>query len=350
MSDSYNLSNILEKTPDFIANLQVSGIEIGFDVLTAIVLFFTMFGYFISSSKDRVQKRDIEIGKSIDILIGHIDVLNDIKSKIDKRTKHNPLDLALLESQASKIKNYLAYKFSLSLTKWLKQRDVIKALQDINSLEITLSNIINDAQSCTDNPDDVDTLVKNIDNINNDILNLVNLFLDEDKFFYLKSLNKNSSIFYKILTDAHYETATFLTKFQASIRNRYVLFLIFLTPPAILMSISSNPFEIAGLADNIVADGYQTYFKLALAILFIYTSIGIYKADLTFNFKETGSMLIGGVIRLIFLLACIWYYVIGAGTFRMFLDDLNIPIISGLWSAIALLVMIYYIFKWFKKE
>jgi hypothetical protein len=350
MSDSYNLSNILEKTPDFIANLQVSGIEIGFDVLTAIVLFFTMFGYFISSSKDRVQKRDIEIGKSIDILIGHIDILNDIKSKINKRTKHNPLELALLESQASKIKNYIAYKFSLSLTKWLRQRDVIKALQGINSLEAALSNIMGDAQSCTDNSNDVNTLVKNIDNINGYILNLVNLFLDKDKFSYLKSLNKNSSIFYKILTDAHYETVAFFTKFHAGIRIRYILFLIFITTPLMLFSFSSWQIDIYNLTDNIGADGYQTYFNLVLAILLIYTSIGIYKADQAFNFKEAGGGIIGKAVRFMAIWMCIVYFVMGAGTFKMLLDDLNIPIISGLWSAIALLAMVYYIFKWFKKN
>jgi hypothetical protein len=350
MKENYNISDILQNTSEYIESLQVSGINISFDVLTAIVLFFTMFGYFVSSGKDRKQRRDIEIGKSIENLVKYVDDLNEIKSKIDKRTRYNPSDFAELESLASKIRNYLSYKFSLSLSRWLGQSDVIKALAVIKDLEYLLLNIGIEAQSCEDDPKEIDELVVRITDIKNNILILVGLFLDGNKLLHLKSLNKNSSVFYKLLSDSFYGLTSALSRIYMGVRSRYILFLGFFSPPAILMSFDSNPFNIINLAYGFPLEWQSNVFKMALSILFMYVSIGIYKADKVFDYEMDKHAILGGGIRLIFLLSCVWYYIAGIGIFGSLLSATGMPIVNEVWSIIGILLLLLFIFQWFRKS
>ena len=120
-------------------NNQTPGIEIGFDVLTALALFFTFFGYLISSAKDRKQRRNRELDKIVDNVSHHLNETERhntqlVLHKFDSKDINNAL------VYLSELENYLDYKLALSGENWMNEASSIKLYQIIKDIKMDIAS------------------------------------------------------------------------------------------------------------------------------------------------------------------------------------------------------------------
>ena len=201
-------------------NNQTPGIEIGFDVLTALALFFTFFGYLISSAKDRKQRRNGELDMVVDAVSHHLNETERLNTqlvlqKLDSKDINNAL------VYLSELENYLDYKLALSSENWINEASSIRLYQIIKDIK---NEIVSKKKIYIDflNNDKTNSIEFNaeqyeLNSIVYKLRKILGLFINNDRKSFLEGMTTRNTGFYSF-----YKKLDLSTAYQV---NKYIHFL-----------------------------------------------------------------------------------------------------------------------------
>ena len=172
-------------------NAQFTSIEVGFDVLTALALFFTFFGYLISSAKDRKQRRNSELDKIVGTVSHHLNETERhntqlVLHKFDSKDINNAL------VYLSELENYLDYKLALSGENWINEASNIMIYQMIKDMKMGIASkkkiyidFLNDAKT---NSIEFNAEQYKLNDIVYELHRILSLFIDNDRKSFLENM------------------------------------------------------------------------------------------------------------------------------------------------------------------
>ena len=202
-------------------NNQTPGIEIGFDVLTALALFFTFFGYLISSAKDRKQRRNSELDKIVGTVSHHLNELERhntqlVLHKFDSKDINNAL------VYLSELENYLKYKLALSGENWINEASNIMMYQKIKDMKMAIAwqkkvyiDFLTDDKT---NSVEFNTEQYELNGIVFGLKDILSLFIDNNRLSFLEGMTTHNASYY-----------SFFRKLSLSLEYQVMKFTDFLT-------------------------------------------------------------------------------------------------------------------------
>jgi hypothetical protein len=202
-------------------NNQTPGIEIGFDVLTALALFFTFFGYLISSAKDRKQRRNSELDKIVGTVSHHLNELERhntqlVLHKFDSKDINNAL------VYLSELENYLDYKLALSGENWINEASNIMMYQKIKDMKMAIAwqkkvyiDFLTDDKT---NSVEFNTEQYELNGIVFGLKDILSLFIDNNRLSFLEGMTTHNASYY-----------SFFRKLSLSLEYQVMKFTDFLT-------------------------------------------------------------------------------------------------------------------------
>jgi hypothetical protein len=129
--------SFLDYFSNFIVDLPAPGVEIGFDVLTAISLMIGFLGFFWSAYKNRMLKRQEEISRIIDKLLNFSKELSESRRKSDECQ-----DVVIKE-----LRYYLKYRLKPALSTWLNNQTIVPVYRKVKKLDEYIDE--NNLASCS---------------------------------------------------------------------------------------------------------------------------------------------------------------------------------------------------------
>ena len=201
-------------------NNQTPGIEIGFDVLTALALFFTFFGYLISSAKDRKQRRNRELDKIVDNVSHHLNETERHKNQLESH-KFDSKDINNALVYLSELQNYLDYKLALSGENWINEASSIKLYQIIKDIKMDIASkkkvYIDFLHDDKTNSIEFNAEQYELNSIVYKLHRILGLFIDNDRKSFLEGMTTRNTGFYSF-----YKKLDLSLAYQV---NKYIRFL-----------------------------------------------------------------------------------------------------------------------------
>jgi len=177
-------------------NNQTPGIEIGFDVLTALALFFTFFGYLISSAKDRKQRRNRELDKIVDNVSHHLNETERHKTQLVS-DKFDSKDINNALVYLSELGNYLDYKLALSGENWMNEASSIKLYQIIKDIKTDIASkkkvYIDSLHDDKTNSIEFNAEQYELNSIVCKLRRILGLFIDNDRKSFLEGMTTRNA-------------------------------------------------------------------------------------------------------------------------------------------------------------
>jgi hypothetical protein len=140
--------SFLDYFSNFIVDLPAPGVEIGFDVLTAISLMIGFLGFFWSAYKNRMLKRQEEISRIIDKLLNFSKELSEP-------------GLQGQDAVIKELQSYLKYRLKPALSTWLNNQTIVPVYRKVKELDEYIENSF-DSCSSEDVEANIDILMKTI--------------------------------------------------------------------------------------------------------------------------------------------------------------------------------------------